>query len=104
VLGWSNATQKPMSGKKNWGTELTPPFFYLLIFLGVYYPLKHFLHLKMLKYAPKYLKIPSQVMEIVIFNKGLFQNFGACLYPIIFFCSVTLPFYPSGRNPGVKLT
>jgi hypothetical protein len=45
---------------------------------------KAFLHLKTLKYAPKYLKIPSQVMEIVIFNKGLFQNLGTYLYPRIF--------------------
>jgi hypothetical protein len=38
-------------------------------------------------------------MEIVIFNKGLFQNLGTYLYPRIFLGYVILPFYPSGRNP-----
>jgi hypothetical protein len=33
-------------------------------------PLKVFLHLKMLKFASKYLKIPAQVMKIVIFQMG----------------------------------
>jgi hypothetical protein len=41
-----------------------------LIFLGVNDPLKRSLHLKMIKYASKYLKIPAQVMKIVICHYG----------------------------------
>jgi tartrate dehydratase beta subunit/fumarate hydratase class I family protein len=33
-------------------------------------PLKCFLHLKILKSASKYLKIPAKVMKIVIFHNG----------------------------------
>jgi hypothetical protein len=84
-----------VSARKKIWCGVYPPIF----LRGVWPPLqKHFLHLTTLNYAPKYLYIPSQVVEIVIFNKGLFQNLGTYLYPRIFW--VRFPFYPSGRNPA----
>jgi hypothetical protein len=64
---WQTRSARVSARKKQFGYRVDPPK--NVYFLGAY-------DLKMLKYAPQYRWIPSQVMEIVIFNKGLFKNLG----------------------------